>query len=79
MRYADKINSEFISQMKSELDWIRENEAAISYLINIALVSRNTGSLPEAGGLFNQNYWFVLVLNELGLYIERQKGEDLSE
>ncbi|WKC58495.1 hypothetical protein [Borrelia sp. P9F1] len=65
--------------MKSELDWIASNETAISYLINLALVSRATGSLPEAGGLFNQNYWFVLVLNELAIYIELQKGESLNE
>nr|WKT13880.1 hypothetical protein LKV13_04515 [Borrelia sp. BU AG58] len=79
LKYAHRIKSEFIWQMKSELDWIASSEDAISYLINLALVSKNTGSLPEAGGLFNQNYWFVLVLNELTLYIESLKSQSLTE
>uniref|UniRef100_UPI003B22635B hypothetical protein n=1 Tax=Borreliella yangtzensis TaxID=683292 RepID=UPI003B22635B len=64
--------------MKKELPWIKHNEDEILHLINQALLSRNIGSLPNKGGLFEQNYWFVLVLNELNLYIKTLENESRS-
>ncbi|XPK51475.1 hypothetical protein QIA36_07170 (plasmid) [Borreliella yangtzensis] len=52
LKFADRINSEFIIDMKKELPWIKHNEDEILHLINQALISRNIGSLPNKGGLF---------------------------
>ncbi|MCD2309268.1 hypothetical protein [Borreliella burgdorferi] len=72
------MNSEFIMNMKKELPWIKYNEDAILHLLNQALLSKSIGSLPNRGGLFEQNYWFVLVLNELNLYIKNLESESRS-
>ncbi|WP_232535963.1 hypothetical protein [Borrelia sp. A-FGy1] len=78
MKHAEKMNSEFIKDMKQEFDWISKNYNAISYLVSQALVARNTSSLPAKGGLFDQNYWFVLVLNELNIYLKKLEYESLG-
>ncbi|WP_234925503.1 MULTISPECIES: hypothetical protein [Borreliella] len=65
--------------MKKELPWIKYNEDSILHLINQALISRNIGSLPYSGGLYEQNYWFVLVLNELNLYIRSLESQSISK
>ncbi|UPA19081.1 hypothetical protein bpuSUM_001632 (plasmid) [Borrelia puertoricensis] len=65
--------------MKNEMNWITQNEQPLMYLINQALLSRSIGSLPQEGGLYNQNYWFVLVLNELNLYIKKLESESIGK
>ncbi|UPA11466.1 hypothetical protein bpSLO_001297 (plasmid) [Borrelia parkeri] len=65
--------------MKNEMSWIKHNEQPLMYLINQALLSRSVGSLPQEGGLYNQNYWFVLVLNELNLYIKKLESESIGK
>ncbi|UPA14139.1 hypothetical protein bt91E135_001279 (plasmid) [Borrelia turicatae 91E135] len=65
--------------MKNEMNWIIQNEQPLMYLINQALLSRSVGSLPQEGGLYNQNYWFVLVLNELNLYIKKLESESIGK
>ncbi|WP_247081250.1 hypothetical protein [Borrelia turicatae] len=61
------------------MNWIIQNEQPLMYLINQALLSRSVGSLPQEGGLYNQNYWFVLVLNELNLYIKKLESESIGK
>ncbi|WP_246990079.1 hypothetical protein [Borrelia parkeri] len=61
------------------MSWIKHNEQPLMYLINQALLSRSVGSLPQEGGLYNQNYWFVLVLNELNLYIKKLESESIGK
>ncbi|ACL34908.1 hypothetical protein [Borreliella garinii] len=65
--------------MKNELTWIKYNEDSILHLINQALLSRNIGALPYSGGLYEQNYWFVLVLNELNLHIKTLEIESINK
>lgn len=65
--------------MKNELTWIKYNEDSILHLINQALLSRNIGALPYSGGLYEQNYWFVLVLNELKLHIKTLEIESINK
>ncbi|AMR76158.1 hypothetical protein A0V01_06085 (plasmid) [Borrelia hermsii] len=65
--------------MKNEINWIKHNEKPLMHLINQALLSRSVGSLPNQGGLFEQNYWFVLVLNELNLYIKKLENESIGK
>ncbi|AHH05592.1 hypothetical protein CNO14_04650 (plasmid) [Borrelia miyamotoi] len=79
MKYSDKINSEFIKDMKREIDWIKYNEDALVHLISQALISRSVSSLPRKGGLFNQNYWFVLIFSELNLYIKKLESESIGK
>ncbi|WP_247067755.1 hypothetical protein bpuCAU1_001301 (plasmid) [Borrelia puertoricensis] len=79
MKFADRIKDEFFQEMKNEMNWITQNEQPLMYLINQALLSRSIGSLPQEGGLYNQNYWFVLVLNELNLYIKKLESESIGK
>ncbi|WP_236842872.1 hypothetical protein [Borrelia turicatae] len=79
MKFADRIKDEFFQEMKNEMNWIIQNEQPLMYLINQALLSRSVGSLPQEGGLYNQNYWFVLVLNELNLYIKKLESESIGK
>ncbi|WP_325064222.1 MULTISPECIES: hypothetical protein [Borreliella] len=79
LKYADRLDSELLIDMKKELPWIKHNEDAILHLLNQALLSRNIGSLPYSGGLFEQNYWFVLILNELNLYIKNLESESMRK
>ncbi len=65
--------------MKEEIAWIKYNEECLMHLINQALISRSLGILPRGGGLFDQNYWFVLVYNELNLYIKQLENESISK
>ncbi|ANF34482.1 hypothetical protein A7978_06025 (plasmid) [Borrelia turicatae] len=65
--------------MKIEMSWIKHNEDALAHLINQALLARSVGSLPREGGLYNQNYWFVLVLSELNLYIKKLESESIGK
>ncbi|WP_267501019.1 hypothetical protein [Borreliella garinii] len=65
--------------MKNKLTWIKYNEDSILHLINQALLSRNIGALPYSGGLYEQNYWFVLVLNELNLHIKTLEIESINK
>ncbi|WP_268828357.1 hypothetical protein [Borreliella valaisiana] len=43
------------------------------------MLSRNIGALPYSGGLYEQNYWFVLVLNELNLHIKTLEIESINK
>ncbi|WP_434246494.1 hypothetical protein [Borreliella burgdorferi] len=79
LKFADRLNSEFIIDMKNELPWIKHNEDSILHLLNQALLSRSIGSLPYNGGLFEQDYWFVLILNELNLYIKTLESENINK
>ncbi|AHH07179.1 hypothetical protein BCD_1113 (plasmid) [Borrelia crocidurae DOU] len=69
----------FLEDIKQEIDWIKYNEECLMHLINQALISRSVGILPRGGGLFDQNYWFVLVYNELNLYIKQLENESISK
>ncbi|AHH11867.1 hypothetical protein BCO_0120000 (plasmid) [Borrelia coriaceae ATCC 43381] len=79
LKYSDKINSEFVKSMKREMSWINYNEDSLAYLIGQALLSRNVKSLPCQGGLYDQNYWFVLVFRELNLYIKKLESESVGK
>ncbi|WP_235047966.1 hypothetical protein [Borrelia hispanica] len=79
LKFAERLQNKFLQDMKEEIDWIKYNEECLMHLINQALISRSVGILPRGGGLFDQNYWFVLVYNELNLYIKQLENESISK